>query len=175
MAARFTPSDLAERARVQSGTPLPPNSSELSDRKLRECMEGGFSELSRLLLWLGYDSIDEAIREWVRHRDRSWVSEVVTVSQGTERLFRQWRDVLNGSVSSALAFEALLFESNLCRLAAKAAQNRPQGMHYAKTLHVVRQRVALTLWERALDINWERPWCSAVSCAGPGLPGQHRE
>lgn len=120
-------------------------------------MEGEFSELSRLLLWLGYDSIDEAIREWVRHRDRSWVSKVVTVPQGTERLFRQWRDVLNDSVSSALAFEALVFESNLCRLAAEAAQNRPPGMHYAKTLHVVRQRVALTLWERALDINWERP------------------
>ncbi len=120
-------------------------------------MEQEFPELAHLLLWIGYDSLDEAIRDWVRLRSRSWVSSVVIVPQGTKTLFQQWRDVLGDSVSSALAFEALVFESNLCRLAAQAAQNRYPGMHYAKTLHVVRQRVALCLWAMALQINWRRP------------------
>lgn len=178
LAARFTPSDLAALVRpTGSAKPSNQKSAELSNRELEDFIEKEFPELFHLLPWLGYDSIDEALQEWLKCRDRSWVSQAVTVSQGTRWLYQQWLDVLNDSENGALAFETLVFESNLCRLAAQAARDRYRSMRYAKTLHVVRQRVALTLWKRALNINWQRPvvFCRILRLARNYLIGIVRD
>ncbi|MFF2617112.1 RNA 2'-phosphotransferase [Kitasatospora sp. NPDC058046] len=142
---RVTPLDLARRT--------PPPVSGLSEAEIRLALEKHCPELVTLLHWLGC-SLDETLSEWIQFRGAPWVSTIVNLQTPARRIFELWQEFLGDDSRPLL--ELLVFEHGFCRPAA-TSQGLPPGMHFAKTLHVVRQRIGTKLHQHALDVTWQRP------------------
>ncbi|WP_037681043.1 RNA 2'-phosphotransferase [Streptomyces griseus] len=172
MQNRVTPLDVARRA-TKPGRKIVPSTQPTSLRPapskqvLNELLEQRYPEVVQLLRWIGCDSLDALMGEWIQRRGADWVHGVLDADSDPTLVLTAWKDVLNAYDQSILVLEAFVFECNLCRFAAQAATSMPARMRYAKTLHVVRQRVALSLWDHALSINWRRPvvFCRALRLA----------
>ncbi|WP_079187097.1 RNA 2'-phosphotransferase [Streptomyces sp. TSRI0107] len=171
MSDRVTPLDLARRAAwprqrtVASAAPAPEPGPSVPE--LTALLEQRYPEVVHLLRWIGCESFDDLMGEWVQHRGAAWVGGVLDAGGDPGRIATAWKDVLDARSRSILVLESFVFESNLCRYAARAATSMPGRMHYDKTLHVVRPRTALSLWDHALSINWRRPvvFCRALRLA----------
>ncbi|MEU5284406.1 RNA 2'-phosphotransferase [Streptomyces sp. CA-278952] len=187
---RVTPLDLARRSRVTASdtdglpgrgeaahaTSLAQLASsptrEWTDAELTSMVESGFPEMIQLLRWLGCDSLESWVGEWSLLRGADWVASVLAPSNSV-RTIDAWREVLDARSDEILLLETLVFETNLGRYAHEAARAMPRRFRYDKTLHVVRQRAALALWEHALTTNWRRPFvfCRALRLARIYLAG----
>ncbi|MFB6441446.1 RNA 2'-phosphotransferase [Streptomyces sp. NPDC056411] len=144
-----------------------PTETAPSTLTLTSLLEARFPEIVQLLRWVGCDSVKERVDEWKRLRGEFWVSEVLDPKGRPGHCFTAWRDVLDATRKSILLLEMLVFESSMGTSTAAVSWTMPTGLRYDKTLHVVRQRVALALWEHALSINWRRPvvFCRALRLA----------
>ncbi|MFC7471830.1 hypothetical protein ACFQVA_36390 [Actinomadura keratinilytica] len=102
-----------------------------------------------------------------RTAEGRWVWRVLDAESEPGQVLAAWKDVLRSDDQAISVLESLVFETNMGRFAARASTRMPGGMRYAKTLHVVRQRVALSLWEHALSVNWRRPvvFCRSLRLA----------
>ncbi|WP_284328083.1 hypothetical protein [Demequina litorisediminis] len=69
-------------------------------------------------------------------------------------LVREWKAALGADLSVA---EALHFEALFAAGAADISEALPPNMSYLKTLHTIRERAALALYDYAREINWRRP------------------
>ncbi len=119
----------------------------------RLAVEEHCPELVSLLHWLGC-TLDETFSEWIRLRGAPWVSTLVNPQTPARRIFELWQEFLGDDSRPLL--ELLVFEHVFCQPAA-TTQSLPPRMHFAKTLHVVRQRIATKLHQHALDVTWQRP------------------
>ncbi|MEU2582562.1 RNA 2'-phosphotransferase [Streptomyces avermitilis] len=153
--------------RTASPSPAPSLSPAPSEPTLTALLEQRFPEVVQLLRWVGCESLDDWMSIWVQHRGTGWVYEVLDAERDPAGVITAWKAVLDARDQAILVLESLVFESNLCRFAAEASAQMPSRLRYDKTLHVVRQRVALSLWDHALSINWWRPFvfCRALRLA----------
>lgn len=171
MGNRVTPLDVARHATSPGwkvGTSASPASgSTPSTQVLTELLEQRYPEVVHLLRWIGCETLDDLMDEWIRRRGAARVHAILDAASDPGRVVTAWKDVLDARDQSIMVLESFVFESNLCRFAARAARSMPGRMRYDKTLHVVRQRTALSLWDHAMSINWRRPvvFCRALRLA----------
>ncbi|MFK4112075.1 RNA 2'-phosphotransferase [Streptomyces sp. NPDC002176] len=169
---RVTPLDMARRASGPERKILPSQKSAAigpapSKQVLADLLERNYPEVVQLLRWVGCESLDDLMSEWIQCRGAAWVHKVLDGSGDPGFAFIAWKDVLDARDQTLLVLEAFVFEGNMCRFASFAATSMPVRMRYDKTLHVVRQRLALSLWGHALSVNWRRPvvFCRALRLA----------
>ncbi|MCG5122572.1 RNA 2'-phosphotransferase [Streptomyces sp. T7(2022)] len=150
---------------------VPPQASEKDPpppvEALTGLLEDRYPEVVRLLGWIGCGSPAELVTAWAHGRGAGWVWRVLDAESEPGQVLAAWKDVLRSDDQAISVLESLVFETNMGRFAARASTRMPGGMRYAKTLHVVRQRVALSLWEHALSVNWRRPvvFCRSLRLA----------
>ncbi|MFD8694988.1 RNA 2'-phosphotransferase [Kitasatospora purpeofusca] len=156
---KVTPLELARRT--------PPPVSCLSEEEIRLTLAERCPKLVNLLHWLGC-SLDADLPGWVQLRGTQWVSTVVNPQTPARQVFKLWKELLDDTERTTRMnlLEVLVFEHNFCQPGA-AAQRLPDGMHFAKTLHVVRQWIGTLLHHHALEVNWQRPtvFCRALRLA----------
>jgi len=113
---------------------------------------------SRVLAWIG-ESVDDAfVENYARIYGRSFLDAMTSSSiSGLAywNLLKQATARRRGEL-----FELLALEDYLCRNPAQVASGFPATVHLDKTLHTLRQNIAISLYERAKELSAHHPLTS---------------
>ncbi|MDX6256638.1 MAG: hypothetical protein QOJ11_2972 [Frankiales bacterium] len=100
--------------------------------------------------------LEEGLAAWLSRGQREHVVRMCTAKPTARDVVAAWVAHLESAEKFTL-LASLVFEHHLSMGASEIPRRLPRRFTYEKTLHVVRQRVAITLHDQAREINWRRP------------------
>ena len=133
---------------------------------------------TRVLAWIG-ETIDE---DFLRNYERTYGSDLLDALGHGEISGMSYARLLRAAMSREHRelFELLALEECLCANPTTVASRLPASLRLDKTLHTLRQNIALSLYERARELSANYPLTSvrvlqvaqqylSVVCAHEGL------
>lgn len=130
----------------------------LESPRSRMAVERSVPTTARVLAWIGESIDDESLKNYERTYGRDLLDSLDSGKLGGMRYWRLLTTATSRSHRELL--ELLALEEYLCNSPADVSSGLPASVRLDKTLHTLRQNIALALYDRARDLAANHPLTS---------------